>query len=218
MDTILTFDSYYGREKIEILFSDNLFRISIYGDDPIIYEAKYTDIYKFFTANHYSRTDLFFQGENIQESRPMQNKSVEFFKISVLNENSLINFEKIFEDRTPIKSENTKILYKNRNFEYKMRNSTKFGYGKVYLKISRAFCYNLVIDNVRKFSTYSLPYENGYRVLTLPLNTWSIKVQSTDSDNMWTTNVLVFNLTKEQPNTFIKLDNKLFGYPDICFM
>lgn len=209
MNTILSFETNF-RAKADVLFSDEYLMVSIFSDDPEEYYIKYSDVRTFTAKSNDYYTTLEFYGNNFQKKTVKRTSTTGYVALRLMNDNGTTNICRIFEDRTPLQTLQTQFENKRLVFENKMANSPKI-FGNIYISVPRAFDYDAVIDGVQSCSFFSLPYENGCRVLTLPQNTWDVKVVGGDRENRWSTNELSFDFINDELNQSAKLQSHLFS-------
>ena len=131
-----------------------------------------------------------------------------------MNDNGNIDIQSIFEDRTPLRTPQTKLKEMLIDFNYKYENSPKV-YGNIYIQVSKIFDYEAIIDGVKVFRFYDMPYVDGCRVLVLPLNTWNIKVGGGTREDRWSTNETSISLTNFSPNIKLKVKTHWVSNPTL---
>lgn len=213
MDTIISFESIFN-EKVDILFSSEHIKISVFSDNPEEYLIKYKDVRHFYIKEEGYRTSIEFYGDHFLLATIRKTTETTFCRIRLLNDNGNIDIANIFEDRTPLKTPQTKLKEMSIDFNYKYENSPKV-YGNIYIQVSKVFDYEAIIDGVKPFRFYDMPYVDGCRVLTLPLNTWNIKVGGGTREDRWSTNETSISLTNFSPNIKLKVKTHWVSNPTL---
>jgi hypothetical protein len=218
MDTILTFETAYN-EKVEILFSDNSLQISVFSEMPEVYTFNYSDIDIFYTKEYSEKTEVVFYSKDKKISRLTTDKQDYTTNIALRlkNPENKINFSRIFEDRTPLRSKNRVYTERLKNFNNKWNSSTQ-GYGEIRIQMSRLKYCEIFVDGISVTNTYKLPYIDGYRIFQIPFNNWSIAVGSSDNEQPWKSNILIAKPSPNSPIVCLCLQNKMFKPAELFFL
>ncbi len=215
MENILIFDTY-GEGKTTIAFGIDYVRFEINGDKPSQCLIYYESVRNFEVKTLGNLTTVTFYGKNFKEKTYQKDKVRDYYSAYLCNNNGEIDFVRIFEDRTPLRTHNSKMEELMVAYDLKMQNSPTDAFGNIYLKISRLRCFSFIIDGIQKVSSSSLQYVDGCRVLTLPVNKWDICIKGGDAEsgNDFLTNSLTFDFYNEPRNQYVKLQSHWFTSPD----
>ena len=215
MENILVFKTGY-QAKATISFGYDYIRIQIDGKHPEECFIKHSSVKNFQVKEWNTSSMISFYGEDFVVTTPKKVKTTSYYSVHLLNDNQELNFARIFEDRTPFKTFKSQMEDMVSVYNYKMQNADKRKFGNIYIKVSKIKVFDVVIDSVEKISFYDLPYINGYRVLTLPIEKWTVHIRGGDNEdgNTFSTNALTFDFKTEPLNQYTQIKYNWIKGPD----
>lgn len=210
MESQITFKSY--GEDTTIIFFEEYFIISI-PHSQTEYKIFYNDVENFNFNNKFYGCYVTFFGKNFSITKKGKTKTTVCASFTVDKENE-IDIIRMIEDRSPLRTRQTQ--FKEHSFEYeeKMKNHDNF-FGNIFVRTSKVWDYYFIVDGVQRINFYTLNYVDGCRVLTLPTNTWNIKIGGGSKEDAWSTNSIEVNLSKESPDKLLELNYNLFYSPTL---
>ena len=215
MESVLSFKA--GKNgTATITFGYDFIKVQIFGKYPEECYIRHSSVKNFRVKEYSTFSMIIFDGEGFEFTSPKKSKIETHYSFCVDNDGGQLNLTRIFEDRTPFQTLKSKMEDAITAYNYKKQNSDKQKFGNIYIKVSKIKPFDAVIDGVEKINFYKLQYVNGYRVLTLPINSWSVHIRGGDSrdGNEFSTNALTFDFTTEPLNQYTEIKYNWLKGPD----
>lgn len=215
MESVLSFKAGENGTAT-ITFGYDFIKVQIFGKYPEECYIRHSSVKNFHVKEYSTFSMITFNGEGFEFTSPKKSKIETHYSFCVDNDNGQLNLARIFEDRTPFQTLKSKMEDAITAYNYKKQNSNKQKFGNIYIKVSKIRPFDVVIDGVEKINFYKLQYVNGYRVLTLPINSWSVHIRGGDSrdGNEFSTNALTFDFTTEPLNQYTEIKYNWLKGPD----
>ena len=215
MENVLSFKA--GKNgTATITFGYDFIKVQIFGKYPEECYIRHSSVKNFRVKEYSTFSMIIFDGEGFEFTSPQKSKIETHYSLCVDNDDGQLNLTRIFEDRTPFKTFKSQMEDMVSVYNYKMQNADKRKFGNIYIKVSKIKAFDVVIDSVEKISFYDLPYINGYRVLTLPIEKWTVHIRGGDNEdgNTFSTNALTFDFKTEPLNQYTQIKYNWIKGPD----
>lgn len=215
MESVLSFKA--GKNgTATITFGYDFIKVQIFGKYPEECYIRHSSVKNFRVKEYSTFSMVIFDGEDFEFVSPKKSKIETHYSFCVDNDDGQLNLTRIFEDRTPFQTLKSKMEDTITAYNYKKQSANKQKFGNIYIKVSKIKAFDVVIDGVEKISFYNLQYVNGYRVLTLPVEKWTVHIcgGNNEDGNAFTTNALTFDFTTEPLNQYTEIKYNWIKGPD----